>query len=80
MTEKSYEEAWAEDGEAAEAKANPLAAAKKAADAAEKDAYVTAFSDIEGGQSVNGEDLKDVTPKDKAQEDGTIVAKKGEAK
>jgi hypothetical protein len=75
MTEKTYEEAWAEDGEAAEAKANPLAAAKKAADAAEKDAYITAYDDIDGGKTANGEDLKDVKPNGDKQVEGTIVKK-----
>ena len=70
-----YESAWAEGDEAETPKANPLAAAKKASDAAENDAYITAYADIDNGQSVNGEDLKTVMPKDKTQEAGNIAGK-----
>jgi len=82
MTDKNeYESAWTEGAdEAKETEGTKLMAAKKASDASEKDAYITAYADIDAGQSVNGEDVKDVTPKDKSQEDGTIVAKKGDAK
>jgi hypothetical protein len=82
MTDKNeYESAWAEGTEeAAETAGSKMVAAKKASDASEKDAYITAYADIDAGQSVNGETLKDVKPKDKSQEDGTIVAKKGETK
>lgn len=82
MTDKNeYAEAWAEDGEkAAETEGTKMVAAKKASDASEKDAYITAYADIDAGKTMNGEDVKDVTPKDKSQEDGTIVAKKDAAK
>ena len=82
MTDKTeYESAWDEGAEeVAETEGAKLAAAKKASDTAEQDAYITAYTDIDSGQSVNGEDVKSVTPKDKTQVDGTIVAKKDEAK
>lgn len=80
MTDKNeYESAWAEGDEAEAPKVNALATAKKASDASENDEYITAYADIDNGQSVNGEDLKTVKPKDKTQEAGTI-AKSGDAK
>lgn len=77
MTDKNeYESAWAEGTEETkETEGTKLVAAKKASDASEKDEYITAYSDIDSGQSVNGENLKTVTPKDKAQEAGTIASK-----
>jgi hypothetical protein len=80
MTDKTeYESAWDEGTEAApETAGAKLIAAKKAADSAEADAYVTAYADIDNGQSVNGEDLKTVKPKDKTQEAGTIATNKAE--
>lgn len=62
-----YESAWNE-GDTAKPAVNALAAAKKVTDAAEKDAYVTAYADVDSGMLVNGEDLKDAKPKDKAQD------------
>ena len=77
MTDKNeYEAAWTEgDEEKKQTAGDKLVAAKKASDAAEADAYITAYADIDNGASVNGEDVKTVTPKDKSQEAGTIVAK-----
>lgn len=72
-TANEYSDAWTED-ESEQPAQNAVAAAKKKSDATEKDAYITAYSDLDAGQSMNGEDLKDVTPKDKAQMADTIVA------
>ena len=82
MTDKTeYESAWAEGAEeTAETAGAKLAAAKKAADTAENDEYITAYADIDNGQSVNGESLKTVTPKDKTQEAGNIATNKEETK
>ncbi|MBU3577571.1 hypothetical protein [Polynucleobacter sp. UK-Kesae-W10] len=74
MTDKNeYEAAWNEGGEEAKPAENALAAAKKVSDTAEADDYVTAYDEIDSGQSVNGEDLKNVKPKDKTQEAGNIA-------
>lgn len=70
-----YQAAWA-DGEEGTPAETAVAAAKKKSDVTEKDAYITAYTDLDAGQSVNGEDLKDVTPKDKTQVAGTIAADK----
>lgn len=81
MTDKTeYETAWAEGDEEKKTTTagDKMIAAKKAADTAENDAYITAYADIDNGQSVNGEDVKTVTPKDKAQEAGNIATNKSE--
>lgn len=67
-----YTSAWA-DGEEGMTSENAVATAKKKSDATEKDAYVTAYTDLDTGKSVNGEDLKNVTPKDKTQVAGSIA-------
>lgn len=72
-----YESAWSE-GEEAVAPANKLSIAKKAADATAADEYITAYSDLDAGMSVNGEDLKTVKPKDPAAEQGTIATNSSE--
>lgn len=73
-----YESAWAEDEESGAAPENKLAVAKKAADASAKDEYITAYSDLDAGMSVNGENLKTVKPKDPAAEQGTIATNSSE--
>lgn len=74
-TANEYADAWVE-GETDHPVENAVAAAAKKAAATAQDEYITAYSDIDGGQSVNGEDLKTVTPKDKAQVKGTIATNK----
>lgn len=75
-TATDYATAWAE-GENQPAQ-NAVTAAAKKADAAAKDEYITAYSDLDAGMSVNGEDLKDVKPKDKTQVKGEIASNKAD--
>jgi hypothetical protein len=78
-TTNEYSDAWVEGEEGHPAENAVAAAAKKAAVTAQ-DEYITAYADLDGGQSVNGEDVKTVKPKDKAQVADTIAAKEKEAK
>lgn len=56
MADKNeYAEAWAEEDSPAE---NAVAAAAKKAASVEKDAYITAYADLEDGKSRNAEDAK----------------------
>lgn len=75
-TNNDYVTAWAEGEEGGPA-TDAVAAAKKAA-TSERDEYITAYADLDAGQSVNGEDLKDVEPKDKTQEKGSIATNKAD--
>lgn len=77
-TTNDYVTAWAEGEEAGPAE-SAVAAAKKAV-SGEREEYITAYADLDSGQSVNGEDLKDVRPNDPAQEKGTIATNKSEPK
>lgn len=52
-----YAEAWAEEDSPAE---NAVMAAAKKVATAEKSAYITAYDDLEDGQSKNAEDVKGV--------------------
>lgn len=79
MADKDYTDAWKEGEENSPAENAVAAAAKKSASDS-KDEYITAYSDLDAGMSVNGEDLKDVKPKDKAQEKGTIATNHKEQK
>lgn len=56
-----YAAAWAEEDSPAE---NAVAAAAKKAAAVEKDAYITAYADLEDGKSKNAEDVKGKGKKD----------------
>lgn len=72
-----YTDAWKE-GEENHPVENAVAAAAKKISTGEKDEYITAYTDLDAGMSVNGEDLKTVKPKDKAQEKGTIATNKSD--
>lgn len=72
----SYEAAWHEEGEAPKVVESAVAAAKKAADKSEHDEYITAYADIDNGQSVNGENEKTVKAEDKKQVEGNIATNK----
>lgn len=74
-TTNEYADAWVE-GETDHPVENAVAAAAKKAAATAKDEYITAYADIDAGMSVNGEDLKDVKPKDKTQVKGEIATNK----
>jgi hypothetical protein len=76
-TANEYADAWVE-GEADHPVENAVSAAAKKAAATAKDEYITAYSDLDAGMSVNGEDLKTVKPKDKTQVKGTIATDKGD--
>lgn len=71
-TKTEYADAWKE-GEDDHPVENAVAAAAKKVTTGEKDEYITAYTDLDAGMSVNGEDLKTVKPKDKSQEKGTIA-------
>ena len=76
-TPNEYADAWVE-GEDNHPVENAVAAAAKKTAATAKDEYITAYTDLDAGQSVNGEDLKSVKPKDKTQEKGTIADNKAD--
>jgi hypothetical protein len=63
-TTNEYTDAWHE-GEEGHPVENAVAAAAKKVATTERDEYITAYADIDAGQSVNGEDLKDVKLKNK---------------
>jgi hypothetical protein len=65
MDKTAYADAWTEGEEDAPAQNAVAAAAKKAA-ATDKDAYITAYADLEDGKAAKGEDVKDKDVKDKA--------------
>ena len=74
-TANEYADAWQEGEENHPAQNAVAAAAKRAASDAQAE-YITAYADIDAGMSVNGEDVKTIKPKDKAQEKGTIATNK----
>lgn len=76
-TPNEYTDAWIE-GEEGHPVENAVAAAAKKTSTTAKDEYITAYADLDAGQSVNGEDLKTVKPKDKTQEKGTIATNKSD--
>ena len=76
-TANEYAEAWSE-GETDQPAQNAVAAAAKKAATTAQDEYITAYSDLDAGMSVNGEDLKTVKPKDKAQVKGEIATNKAD--
>jgi hypothetical protein len=66
MDKTEYTSAWTEGEEDAPAQNAVAAAAKKTA-ATDREAYITAYADLEDGKSKNAEDVKD-KPKAKDEE------------
>lgn len=76
-TANEYADAWHE-GEQDKPVQNAVAAAAKKAAVSAQDEYITAYSDLDAGMSVNGEDLKTVKPKDKTQVKGELATNKAD--
>ena len=67
MADKNeYAEAWAEEDSPAE---NAVAAAAKKAASIEKDAYITAYADLEDGEDGESRSAEDVKAKAKKEEE-----------
>lgn len=67
MDKTEYASAWSEGEEDAPAQ-NAVAAAAKKVTATDREAYITAYADLEDGKAAKGEDVKD-KPKAKAEDE-----------